>query len=155
VTPVEPREVEEITDLRYLIEPHMLARAIPQMSNASTGLAEDLLDEADQETDQGKLAELNWLFHRALYLSADQAYILTLLESVHLKTERYMRPLLNLMRHQKQSQHEHRAILEACRGRDVARGTELLQDHIRRAGTSLAQFLREHLQCTAPAPGKK
>jgi hypothetical protein len=42
----------------------MLARAIPQMSNASTGLAEDLLEEADQETDQGKLAELNWLFHR-------------------------------------------------------------------------------------------
>ena len=148
VTPVEPREVEEISGLRYLLEPHVLARAIPQMSNASLGLAEDLLAEADRETDQGKLAMLNWLFHRALYASAGQPYTLTLLESVHLKNERYMRLVLNLMQHQEQSQREHRAILEACRTRDAGRATKLLQDHIKRAGLSLAQFLREHLRGT-------
>jgi DNA-binding GntR family transcriptional regulator len=151
VTPVEPREVEEISELRFLLEPHMLARAIPQMSNASLGLAEDVLAEADRETDQGKLAMLNWMFHRALFVSADQPYTLTLLESVHLKTERYMRLVLNLMQHQEQSQREHRAILEACRARELARATELLQDHIKRAGLSLARFLREHLQSTARA----
>jgi DNA-binding GntR family transcriptional regulator len=150
VTPVSAREADEITDLRFLLEPYMLARAIPQMSNANIGLAEDLLVEADHDTDHGKLAVLNWRFHRALYVSADQGFTLAVLESVHLKTERYMRLVLNLMQHQNQSQQEHRAILEACRARDVVQATALLQDHIRRAGTNLARFLREHLQNTVP-----
>jgi DNA-binding GntR family transcriptional regulator len=145
VTPVDAHEVEEITELRLLLEPHLLALAIPRMSNASLGLAEDLLLAGDREVDQGLLAILNWQFHRALYESADRPSTIALLESIHLKTERYMRLVLNLMQHHERSQLEHRQILEACRNRDVANSVTLLQAHVREAGANLALFLSQHL----------
>lgn len=143
VSPVNSSEAEETTELRFLLEPHLLALAIPRMGNASLGLAEDILTEADGETDISKLGVLNWQFHRALYEASGRPYQLALLESVHLKTERYMRLVLNLMHHHERSQQEHRKILSACRVRNVERATSLLGGHIVQAGRILVHFLHQ------------
>ncbi|RIH82869.1 GntR family transcriptional regulator [Calidithermus roseus] len=136
-------EIEEIYEMRAVLEPLALRLAIPRLSKGQLGEAEDALDEAEQERDGRRLSELNWKFHAALYRPAGRPRLLSTIELLHLNVDRYMRMILTVMHHREQSDREHRQLLEACRAREVERASSLLERHIVEAGQRLVQFLKE------------
>lgn len=143
VAELSPAELEEIYQMRSVLEPLALGLAIPNLSKGQLGRAEDALDRAEQETSGGRLSELNWAFHAALYEPADRPRLLATIQNLHLNVDRYMRVILTVMHHREQSNREHRTLLEACRAKDSQQATALLQQHILEAGQRLAQVLKE------------
>lgn len=134
-------EALELQELRLALEPLLLRLAVPKLSKANLGRAEDLLDQADHETDEAKWSGLNLEFHMALYQEAGRPRILALVRGLHLNVDRYMRMTLTTMHRQRTSQTEHSAILAACQQRNADLACNLLSQHITTSGEHLIRYL--------------
>lgn len=141
VAHISAAEAQELQELRLALEPLLLRLAVPHQTRADLGRAEDLLDEADHETDEARWSGLNWEFHMTLYRAADRPRITGMVRGLHLSVDRYMRMTLSTMQRQQTSQTEHRAILSACRARNAERAAELLEGHITASGERLLHYL--------------
>lgn len=140
-------EVQELFELRALIETDLLKRAAPRLTEADLDRAEEILGKfsaAFEEGDVGRWGRLNWHFHSALLGPANRPLSMGVAESLQNQSDRYMRLQLSLTSGQERAGDEHRAILEAVRAGDADRACALLAAHITGAGRSLLDFLREH-----------
>ncbi len=133
-------EVRQIFEIRFVLEALALKRSIPQIEPAVLNQAAALLDELDVEEDIGRWVALNRRFHLTLYAGAGTR-LLSLIESQYDAVDRYLRLELVEMDNAGDSQDEHRAILAACRARDVERAIALSEPHIAGAGVDLAEAL--------------
>lgn len=136
-------EAQELGELRLALEPLLLRHAVARLSKGQLGQAEDLLDQADAETDEANWSSLNWAFHTTLYQAAGRPRILGIVRGTHRNVDRYMRLTLSALHHQAQSQQEHRAILAACQARDSGQACALLETHIATSSADLVHYLEE------------
>ncbi len=123
-----------------MLEALALKQSVPRLEDAAFDRGAALLDELDGETDIGRWVALNRRFHLSLYAAAG-ARLVSLIESQYDAVDRYLRLELVEMDNAGDSQVEHRAILSACRARDVARAVALSEPHIAGAGIDLAEAL--------------
>lgn len=140
-------EINELFDLRSLIEADLLGHAIPMLTAVVLDRAAATLDSYDRALSNGDVAEwgkLNWAFHSTLLAAADRPLTLGVVSTLHNQSDRYMRLQLTLTHGEVRASGEHRRILEAAQRKDAARACTLLSAHIRDAGTSLIGFLRIH-----------
>jgi DNA-binding GntR family transcriptional regulator len=150
-------EISELFDLRAMLEPDLIRRAIPRMTPAGLIEAEHILANygaALSRRDVAAWGMLNTQFHRALLAPSGRAKSLALAQGLLDQTDRYTRMQLLVTGGQGQSraQHEHAALLEACRARDIDLAAGLLEAHVRNAGQSLLGFL-ETLRSGSPEGG--
>ena len=139
-------EIEELFEIRALIEPDMLRRAIPKLTEDDLARAEEILDTARvsfQTEDVGRWGELNWRFHSTLYAPADRPRSMAVIEKLNINIDRYLRIQLLLTHGTAQADDDHRALLAACRARDTAAAVKLLKRHILEAGRSLVRCLQQ------------
>ena len=105
-----------------------------------------LLDQIDTETDIARWAELNWRFHVLLYTPSNRPRLLDLIKQLHDNVSRYLRSAValekNLEAHSRPSQKQHRALLAACKKKDVDLAASILQNHLTATGPKLAQQLK-------------
>ncbi len=130
-------EAEENYALRRAIEPQLLGRAIPRASIVDLAEAELALDD-----DQRTPTEANWAFHRALYRPAGWSRALAMTEILHAAVAPYVMLYTEGLGAAAHSDHEHRAILEACRRHDVTAALDLLHSHLDAAADTLVAFLQ-------------
>ena len=67
-------EIEELFEIRALIEPDLLRRAIRRLTKDDLDRAGEILDiarESFRSKDVGRWGELNWKFHSTLYAPAN------------------------------------------------------------------------------------
>jgi len=133
-------EVRQIFEIRFALEALALKQSIPSLPAVIFDQAATILDELDVEQDIGRWVGLNRRFHLTLYSRAG-ARLLGLIESQYDAVDRYLRLELVEMNNASDSQDEHRAILVACRERDVERAVALSEPHIAGAGIDLAEAL--------------
>jgi DNA-binding GntR family transcriptional regulator len=136
-------EAQELYEMRLALEPLALRLSLPRLSKSNLGRAEDLIDEADHETDPRKWSELNWYFHEALYSRAERPRLLNMIRSLYISADRYTRTALFTLQKQQASQSEHRDLLETCRRHDVVGAVTLLENHIRISAENLVAFLQQ------------
>jgi DNA-binding GntR family transcriptional regulator len=141
VATMSAEEAEEMTRLRSLIEPQALAWSIPRISAAELDAAQEILQELDGALSVDRLILLNAQFHRVLYAPARRPRTLTMVETLRLGFERYLRYTWESTSHLHRSQEEHRQLLELCKRKDVERACALLRDHISATGMLLVQSL--------------
>jgi DNA-binding GntR family transcriptional regulator len=141
VTQYSAFEAQELYEMRLALEPLALRLSLPKLSKSNLGRAEDLIDEAEQETDPRKWSELNWYFHEALYSRAPR--LLNTIRSLYISADRYTRTALFTLQKQQESQNEHRDLLGACRRHDVVGAVTLLENHIRISAENLVTFLQQ------------
>ena len=140
-------EIEELFELRALVERDLLRRSVPNLTDADLERADGILDAyhaAFRTRDVATWGELNWQLHSALYAGAGRPRSLGIAEHLHRQTDRYSRMQLALTHGESRASEEHRAIVSAARRRKVDRAADLLVAHILGAGRSLARFLRAH-----------
>jgi DNA-binding GntR family transcriptional regulator len=147
-------EIAELFDLRALIEPDLLKRAIPRMTPADTAAAAGILAEYERSLsalDVHAWGELNSRFHAALYRPAGRARSLALAGSLLGNTDRYTRLQLVLTAGTERARAEHAELLDLCRRGEAGKAAALLKRHILAAGRDLLEFLRANRG--APAGG--
>lgn len=133
-------EVRQIFEIRFTLEALALKQSLPKLDVTVFDKAARILDDLDIETDIGRWVALNRRFHLTLYAGAG-ARLIALIESQYDAVDRYLRLELVEMDNAGDSQDEHRAILVACRERDVAKAIALSEPHIAGAGLDLADAL--------------
>lgn len=141
VATMSAAEADEMTRLRSLVEPQALAWAIPRLTAAQFEAAERVLGELDNEKGVDRIILLNAQFHRGLYAAAERSRTLTLVETLRLGFERYLRYTWEFTSHRDRSQQEHWELLEMCKRRDIASACTLLTQHICATGDLLVECL--------------
>lgn len=140
-------EIEELFDLRAVVEAELMRRAVPRLTPDDLRRAGEILDayeDAFRSGDPARWGTLNWEFHSTLLAAAGRPLTLGVAHTLHTQSERYTRLQLVLTRGETRASGEHREILAAAASRHAHGASGLIADHIVRAGRSLIEFLRVH-----------
>jgi DNA-binding GntR family transcriptional regulator len=140
-------EIAELFDLRALLEPDLLARAIPLMTEedlAAAGAILETYDHSLNDADVHAWGEINSEFHLALYRPSGRTRSLGLVQSLLGNTDRYTRLQLVLTSGVERARAEHAQLLKLCRDRNAQEAGDLLRRHVQSAGEDLLAFLRQH-----------
>jgi len=152
VPALSPNDIEELFSIRALLEPEVLKRSIPRLTEDDFSEAEAVLrkyvSELRRDDHVSSWGRLNWQFHSILYGRADQPRFMAIIRNVNNSGERYTRLQLYLTHGIKRANEEHHQILEFCRQRDVTAACKLLRLHIQNAGESLKEALEQKRTAT-------
>lgn len=152
VPALSPDDIEELFAIRALLEPEVLKRSIPYLTEEDFSEAEAILrryvSELRREDHVSGWGRLNWQFHSTLYSRANQPRFMAVIRNVNNSGERYTRLQLYLTHGIQRANEEHHRILELCRQRDVAGACKLLREHIDYAGQSLKQAVYQRRSLT-------
>lgn len=146
-------EIEELFELRALVESDLLARAVPRLTAPDLERAAEALEAygaAVARQEVGSYGALNWQFHSTLYAAAGRPVTMGVVERLNVHADRYMRMQLTLTHGESRADQEHRAILRACKAGDADRASRALATHVLGAGASLARFLRRDARSATP-----
>lgn len=136
VSPISRDEIAELFELRLLVEPHLIALAIAEMTEADLNKATSIISEmADISLDGW--GDANWRLHETLYAPAGRPGMLKLLRRTHETIGRYIRMQVMATNGRADAHREHKLILDACRKRDAGQAVTLLREHIESAGRLL------------------
>jgi len=147
VSSLSLEEIQELFELRALVEGDLIQRAVPRLGAGDLRRAGEILDAYEAAFRSGQTAawgQLNWQFHSTLLSAAGRPLSLNLALTLHTQSERYTRLQLVLTRGEVRASGEHREILASAAAGDPGRTRDLLSAHIQRAGHSLIEFLRVH-----------
>ena len=141
-------EIEEIFEMRAVLEPEVLRASIPNLTETQFRQAQEILTTYDRildsEADIAEWGRMNWLFHSSLYDGAHRPQFMAVIRNINYNGERYIRLQLYLTRAMERAREEHHKLLELCRRRDIDAACKLLSEHIRSAGKSLSAVVAEH-----------
>src|SRR5262249_44446159 len=137
-------QIAELFELRALLEGDILAHAVPKITDAQLDAAEAILAQLDQAYAAGEIGrwgELNWQFHRSLYVAAERVQALALAQTVNVQPDRYVRLHLLLTHAIEGAEIEHRELIRLCRARDVEAAVAYLRKHILDTGANLLRVI--------------
>lgn len=148
VSALSPDEIEELFEIRAALEGVTLRQAVPRLTEADLAQAEHSLTAYEHalndETDFDVWGELHWQFHATLYAAANRTRSLTLIQTINNNADRYIRLHILFSRDaHRHAKDEHRAILELCRQRDASAASQLLEQHIIKAGRDMKDFIQQ------------
>ena len=146
VSGLSMNELGEVIELRAMIEPDILGKAIPRLTTGDLEQAKRILDEYEAALKKKEIAtwgEYNWRFHSTLCAASGCSIAMGILQGLHHLNERYAKVQISVTHWEKRAAQEHREILEACSKRDRQKATKLLKDHILSAGQALIALLEQ------------
>lgn len=130
VTKLTLEEMEDIMDVRALLEVGALREAIPIMTIETIETAQAVIDEAHEEKEPKRLEELNSCFHFTLYEPLQNQMLFRLIEQMHANVDRYIRVYYSEPEYHAVSKKQHAQLLEACREHNVELACAILHEHI-------------------------
>lgn len=136
VTAVPMEQIGELFDLRALLECRLLAEAVPLMTPDHIAASKALLvqlDEAYHSREIGRWGGLNWEFHKSLYVPANRAQTMAIVQGINTQTDRYIRLQLLLTDDIEDAEKEHHEILRLCEAGEVEKVVAYMGEHIRNA----------------------
>ncbi len=139
-------ELEEIFDLRALLEAETLRLALPRHNPASLRKLEAIQRELDFATDPADWLRLDRAFHEALYAPSARPRNLALIAGLRRSVERFYAARLSPESRREGWNDEHQQLIEAVRSNDAKAAITLLHQHLREtrktALASLAEISR-------------
>ncbi len=140
-----PAEIEEVFELRGILEPRLLMASAPRLTGEDFVKLSALLDEyaSNMEANNVQIwGELNTDLHMSLYSHAQrprsEAIVLGLLR----ESDRHTRIQLTIPGAILRARDEHAELVSLCMKGRFAQARDLLEDHIKHSGDSLRDFLR-------------
>lgn len=132
VRPLNAEEAEEVYALRLKLEPEMVALAARRATSTDHRVACDILERLYDVTDPlgDGAGAFNRAFHLALLRPAGRPVTVTILERLHVLSERYVRKHLEPLGRDERANEEHREMLEVWLARDERRVEALTIAHI-------------------------
>ncbi len=148
VTGLSMDEIDDVFDLRVVLEGRLLADAVPRMAAADFERADTTRIAFDAAIESGEIARLGKLnadFHMALYAASRLPKTMSIVAGLLQTSERYTRLQLSSTRALAKAGREHRELLALCRKGDARSAGEKLAKHIDGVRADLAAVLRKTL----------
>lgn len=144
VRPLTIEEAEDVFLLRTTIEPEAAARACKKADDEQRAKVEKVFSDLQNHADECSPAtvSVNREFHLALTESPDKLVTHTVLEKLHLLSERYVRKHLEPPNREANAFREHQQIFDAWMARDAKEVKKLLKKHNKGALEDLKVQLR-------------
>lgn len=130
VTKLTFKEMNDIMDVRAMLEVGALQQAIPIMTNETIETAEAILSETISISEPNRLEELNSCFHFTLYEPVQNQTLFRMIEQMHANIDRYIRTYYTAVVYHEISKRQHMELLNACKARNVELASEILYEHI-------------------------
>ena len=147
VAEISADDVEELFEVRALLEPHLLERSAPLLTKADFAQLNAILHEYSEElrcSHVGRWGELNTELHSLLYRHAGRPKTLAIVDQLLQSTDRFTRMQIYLTDGRARAEREHAKIVRLCEAGKYAKAGRALQAHIENAGTKLVELLRAH-----------
>jgi len=144
-----PEEVEELFEFRALLEPALLEKSAPRLTEADYAGLDAILREYSDELraqNPGRWGALNTALHALLYHRAQSPRMLATAEQLLQSTDRFARMQLYYTDGRERAEREHLEIVTECRSGNVKKAARLLRQHILSAGDALVKLLKERQQ---------
>jgi DNA-binding GntR family transcriptional regulator len=133
VSRLDAAELEEIYDLRVMLECDLLERAVATCSAEDVLAMRHSLALAETGASGPQWSERDDEFHAALYVPARRPRQLAMVMTLRGAVRHYQYAHATLPRNRERWLRDHRAILAACERRDAGAARERLASHLRRA----------------------
>ncbi|MDF1750600.1 MAG: GntR family transcriptional regulator [Alphaproteobacteria bacterium] len=138
VVALSPDQINEIYDLRLLLECDALERAIKAMSPADLPALRRALQRCRLEADGGDWLLADNEFHRAIYsLSGRQKHV-DIIDSLRTSIQAYWAQYSNLAKNEPHWLDQHDALYRAIEQRDTRRAVKILRTHLIEASIKLS-----------------
>ena len=157
-------EIDDVFDLRVLLEPRMLAQSAPLLTPQDFAEAVALEAEfahAIAEQDVAQWGQLNARYHLALYRHACQPRTLAIVTSLLQTSDRFTRLQMNRAPALTRAESEHRKLLRLCKEGKVPEACDFLVAHIEKVRQDLRLLLKRgahtsstHLQAEVQSSSK-
>lgn len=144
VTGLSRSDIEELFDLRTMLEPDLIRHAIAKMTEDDLARATTILAEYDAALLTGDVdtwGDLNRQFHMALYAPSGRSKTLDIVRGLLVNADRYTRLVLTVGYGIDKAQEDHGGLLDLCRRGLVNQAVALTRDHIERTGADLLEML--------------
>jgi DNA-binding GntR family transcriptional regulator len=142
-------DIQQMYELRALIEVELLRHAVPKLSASdiasATRIHEEMTKIYERGTQTTTWTKLNWDFHTTLYKPAEKRQLFGVVENVRQNIVRYVH-MQRKLRSSANLDHtikDHGEILEYCASRQTSKAADLLHRHIIQAGDDLVGFLTQ------------
>jgi len=141
VTPLSITDLEELYELRDLLEPPLCELAVPLLTTADFEVMEHELSRMDDSTDPADWLEANNAFHAAIYERAPRPRMVELVDRIRQLTDRYSRIAHQF--NEESARSEHLLMLESARNAEPARLGALVRAHIASGYETMLAFLAD------------
>jgi DNA-binding GntR family transcriptional regulator len=151
-------EIDDVFDLRVLLEPRMLAQSAPLLTPKDFAEVSKLDAEfagAIAAQDVAQWGQLNARFHLALYRHARQPRTLAIVTALLQTSDRFTRLQMNRAPALARAESEHRKLLRLCHEGKVPEACDYLVAHIEKVRRDLHALLKRGAHSSAtrrPAP---
>lgn len=129
-------EVEEIFDLRVLLETDALRHAVPRHTPRSIRQLDAVQRDLDEETDSSQWLAGDTAFHAALYAPSQRRRTLEAIATLRAAVSRFYLAHLSPSTRREAWNHEHHALVAAVAAGDADRAVATLTDHLRATATT-------------------
>lgn len=144
VTSLSPDDLEDIYDIRALLEERATRLAVPHLTETTLGEMSSILDELDRHLNDVLIAvNLNHRFHSTLYAASNRQHLCELQQALRRRTQHYLYAYITCLGDMPHAQAEHRAILQACRRHDAEQAAAITCEHVARVGFALCKYVKE------------
>lgn len=146
VTSLTTDEIEEIYEIRAILETAAIRRAAPRLTEQTLAEAARILDDAERVTESAVWGALDVDFHRLVYALDDRPRMDELITGLLRRVDRYWTLHGLMLKHRDAFDREHREILAALLKRDGETAAGVLAQHL----TGAAQFLIREIRRAEP-----
>ena len=147
VTKLDASHVDELFELRAMLEADVLASSIPNLTDADFLEAEASLTELDEaltHDDSANLwSDLNTNFHTCLYKGSERPQTLDIISMLNQNASRYIRLHFLLAGGIEKAGPEHRQLIDFCKEKDIPSAVAVLKEHILGAKEEIKALLRQ------------
>jgi len=146
-------EIDDVFDLRVLLEPRMLAQSAPRLSPqdfAEVSALDTEFARAIAAQDVAQWGQLNARFHLALYRHARQPRTLAIVTALLQTSDRFTRLQMNRAPALARAETEHRKLLRLCQDGKVPEACEYLVAHVEKVRRDLHALLKRDTRSATP-----
>lgn len=146
-TELNVEQVDELFELRAMLEADLLAASIPHITDESLDEATDLLSRLDKalgkENAANTWSELNSNYHNCLYSGAERPQTQDLVNTLNKNADRYIRMHLLWAGGISKAESEHNELLALCKAKDIEKAVACLKKHILGSRDEIKAFLKD------------
>ncbi len=147
VTELNVKHVDELFELRAMLEGHLLAASLPLLTQEKLAEASDILAKLDKalgtENAANTWSELNSNYHNCLYSAAKRPQTQDLVNTLNKNADRYIRMHLLWAGGISKAGPEHNQLLAFCKTGDIDQAVAVLRRHILSSRDEIKAFLEQ------------
>lgn len=147
VRTLTPAQINEIYQLRTLLETYALSRSIPAMSSERIDELKEIAQKLDEEPLGGEFLDVRVGFYRKLYDAENNPLLIQLIEELRSHVGRY---LLSLHFDEHEDGHRHGVLVDHAARRDVAAAEASLRAHLDRVRDGLLDVVAKESEAHQP-----